>query len=205
MSKDLEININNNSGREERVFTFENIELRKTKDDKPQLVGHAAVFNQLSEDLGGFRERIYKGAFTKTIQEADIRALFNHEAMYILGRNKSKTLHLEEDNNGLWIEITPPDNQLIRDLVLSPIERGDIDQMSFGFKKVKDNWIEENELIIRNLYEVKLFDVAPVTFPAYVNTDIAVREFRSLYAVNIDLKKQNLINLLKKKLQIAEI
>lgn len=153
------------------------VELR-AEDDAPVLVGHAAVFNSLSEEMWGFRERIEKGAFRKTIQEADVRALFNHDPNFVLGRTKAKTLELSEDETGLLTRITPPDTQWATDLVKS-IKRGDIDQMSFGFKVIKDEWEEdfdtEPPMFTRTLKEVRLYDVSPVTFPAYSDTDVSVR------------------------------
>jgi len=160
------------------------IELRVEGGDSPKIVGHAAVFNKWSEDLGGFREKIAPGAFTKTISEGDVRALFNHDPNFVLGRNKAGTLSLEEDKKGLKVSIDPPDTQWARDLTTS-IERGDINQMSFGFRTVKDQWTtpktgNENK---RELLEVELFDVSPVTFPAYPQTDVGVR--------SIDLDEMN--------------
>lgn len=144
-------------------------------NDEGKLIGYASVFNQWSDDLGGFREKVRPGAFSKTIKEADIRALFNHEANYVLGRNKSGTLALEEDNKGLLVTIDPPETQWAKDLSTS-IRRGDIDQMSFSFKTVRDEWNDEDRNDIkRELVEVRLFDVSPVTYPAYPQTSIAVR------------------------------
>lgn len=141
------------------------------------LVGHAAVFNQLSEDLGGFREQVAPGAFAETIRVNDIRALFNHNPDYILGRNVSGTLRMEEDNTGLRIEIDVPDTQIGRDLMIS-VNRGDVSQMSFGFSVLPDgsSWSEDQSgTTIRTLRSVRLFDVSPVVYPAYPQTDIAVR------------------------------
>ena len=83
---------------------------------------------------------------------------------------------MREDEQGLYVEIDPPDTQVARDLVTS-IERGDISQMSFGFQTIKDSWeTEENAAKdLRTLEKVKLWDVSPVTFPAYQETDVAVR------------------------------
>ncbi len=152
------------------------IELRVEGGDSPKIVGHAAVFGKWSEDLGGFREKIAPGAFSKTIGEGDIRALFNHDPNYVLGRNTSGTLTLEEDKKGLKVSIEPPDTQWARDLTTS-IERGDINQMSFGFRTVKDQWTtpKDGNDVKRELLEVELFDVSPVTFPAYPQTDVGVR------------------------------
>ena len=93
---------------ERRQFPMTEIRVsRATDDSAPMLAGHAAVFNTLSEDLGGFREIIAPGAFTKTLKDADVRALFNHDRNIVLGRNIAGTLRLAEDKNGLAIEIDP--------------------------------------------------------------------------------------------------
>lgn len=139
-----------------------------------KISGYAAVFEKLSEDLGYFREKIQPGAFKNTIKADDIRALWNHDSNYILGRNRSGTLSMSEDDHGLKIEIDPPDAQWARDLMTS-IERGDVDQMSFGFRTITDSWQLVDGEDIRTLIEVKLFDVSPVTFPAYPDTEVGLR------------------------------
>ncbi len=142
---------------------------------KRKIVGYAAVFNKLSQNLGMFREKIRPGAFAKTIQESDIRALVDHMPEKIIGRTKNKTLTLAEDEHGLRVEINPPATSYANDLVAS-IDRGDIDQMSFGFRTIKDEWDETDPKdLVRTLVEVKLFDVSPVTFPAYTQTSVSVR------------------------------
>ena len=89
--------------------TFEVTELRvHDEDGVKKLRGHAAVFNVLSEGLGWFREKIDPGAFAESIGKDDIRALWNHNTDLVLGRNKSSTLELHEDETGLAIVITPP-------------------------------------------------------------------------------------------------
>jgi hypothetical protein len=159
---------------EKEIRCFD-VELRVTEGEKPHIQGHAAVFNQWSEDLGGFREKIRPGAFKKTLKEADVRALFNHDANYVLGRNKSGTLTLSEDDTGLAIDIDPPDTTWANDLKVS-MQRGDVNQMSFGFQTVKDEWNNEDKTNIeRELVEVKLFDVSVVTYPAYPQTNAQVR------------------------------
>jgi len=159
----------------ERRINVCNMEIRAAADGEPtRLVGYAAVFGELSDNLGDFREKIAPGAFAKSLG-GDVRALFNHDPNLILGRTKAKTLSLREDQRGLLVEITPPDTQVARDLAES-IRRGDVDQMSFGFRTKKDDWEEDAKGdIIRTLIEVDIFDVSPVTFPAYPTTEIAVR------------------------------
>lgn len=162
---------------ERRTVTLDELRVDRAADKPPKIVGHAAVFNQLSEDLGGFREQIAPGAFEEAIKTDDVRALWNHNPDHILGRNRSKTLSLAEDARGLFIEIEPPDTQIARDLMVS-MERGDITQMSFGFS-VRPNgqdWAKDDDgRVIRTLKRLRLFDVSPVTFPAYPQTDVAVR------------------------------
>ncbi len=168
--------------RETRTFTVTGLKIEKREGKSSRLVGHAAVFNSLSEDLGGFREQIVPGAFREAIEKDDVRALFNHDSNYVLGRNMSGTLKLAEDVRGLAIEIDMPDNATIRDLVGAPIERGDVSQMSFGFS-VRPNgqdWAKNDAgQVVRTLKNLRLFDVSPVTFPAYSATDVAVRELRA--------------------------
>ena len=165
--------------RERRLFTVQ--ELRVAKDGKRTISGHAAVFNKDSAPMYGFVERVAEGAFTQTIKEDDVRALFNHDPNIILGRNVAGTLRLAEDKTGLAVEIDPPDTQAARDLIVS-LERGDITQMSFGFTTRKDEWVYDkvNDLTTRTLLDCQLFDVSPVTFPAYPDTDVSVRSLQEI-------------------------
>ena len=153
-------------------------ELRAKADDTaPKLAGYAALFNTASDDLGGFTEVIMPGAFKNAIPRSDIRALFNHDPNFVMGRNKAGTLTVAEDKRGLSMEVTPPDVQWVRDLLVS-VERGDIDQMSFGFRVAKggDEWLYTDDAVTRTITEIEeLFDVAVVTYPAYPDTDVAVR------------------------------
>lgn len=149
-------------------------ELRMDGEGGKLMMGHAAVFNQKSLPMFGFQEQVMAGAFKKTIRESDIRALWNHNPDRVLGRNKSGTLELDEDKKGLAVKITPPETQWANDLRES-IRRKDVSQMSFGFRTIKDSWHMEDGIPTRNLEEVRLFDVSPVTYPAYPTTDISVR------------------------------
>lgn len=158
---------------ERRAFPLTEVRIDRRQGEPVRLTGHAAVFNKLSEELWGFRERIKPGAFAKTLGN-DVRALWNHDANHVLGRTTAKTLTLREDEVGLAVEILLPDTQTGRDLAVS-IERGDVSQMSFAFRTITDRWNTENGETIRTLEEVELFDVSPVTFPAYPDTDVAVR------------------------------
>jgi len=156
---------------ERRAFP---IEFRIEDGEKPKIKGYAAVFDKWSDNLGGFREKIAPGAFKKTLKEADVRALFNHDPNVVLGRTSNGTLLLREDDKGLYMEIEPPDTADARDL-MTLIARGDVDQASFAFKAVKDAWELEPNPPERTLVELGLFDVSPVTYPAYPQTTVDVR------------------------------
>lgn len=165
----------------ERRTTTYKVELRGEGDEAKKIVGVAAVFNQLSQDLGGFVEQIAPGAFDDSMDDADTRGLLNHDSSLMLGRNKT-TMSLSVDDIGLRYEIEPPDTTVGRD-TSELLERGDIDQSSFGFNIEKDHWDERDDgTIVRTILKVgRLWDVSPVTFPAYTQTDAA---FRSLEAFN---------------------
>ena len=144
-------------------------------ENRPRITGHAAVFNSLSAPLWGFRETIAPGAFKDAIEKSDVRALLNHDSNFILGRKKSGTLKLWEDERGLAVDIDPPGTHWANDLLVS-IGRGDIDQMSFGFTVGEDRWETIDGESRRTILRVdELFDVSPVTFPAYPETDMALR------------------------------
>lgn len=162
----------------ERRF-FPATELRVQADESgKRIAGYAAMFNSDSQDLGGFVERIAPGAFSDALETSDIRALFNHDPNFVLGRKQSGSLEVREDEKGLWMEVTPPDTQWARDLMVS-IERGDISQMSFAFRLAKggDEWEKNGEgPMLRTIKRVQeIADVSPVTYPAYTDTSVAVR------------------------------
>lgn len=161
---------------ERRTFPAARLNIEERRHGGARLVGHAAVFNAVSENLGGFREQIAPGAFRSSIGRDDIRALFNHDPNFVLGRNGAGTLRLAEDGHGLAIEIDLPDTTVVRDLIVAPIRRGDINQMSFGFRTIRDHWAEDASAgSLRTLLEVDLYDVSAVTFPAYPQTSISAR------------------------------
>lgn len=166
--------------REVRQF-LSAIAVEKRADKGPLIRGHGAVFNKLSENLGGFREVIAPGAFDDCLQD-DVRGLIGHDDVLILGRTSAKTLRIGVDAEGLTYEIDPPDTTYARDLLVS-LERGDIRESSFGFRVARggDDWDEdENGVLIRTIRKVaRLYDVSPVTFPAYPDTDVAKRSMQS--------------------------
>ena len=152
------------------------MELRLTgDDDTPVLEGHIAVFDKLSADLGGFREKIEPGAFADSLKRDDIRALWNHQTDLVLGRVKSGTLELSEDKQGLAFKNQPPDTTWFRDRMVS-LKRKDVTGASFGFITESDKWEGKGEKQIRTLLKLRLIEVSPgVTFPAYPQTKVAMR------------------------------
>ena len=200
-----------NNKTEKRFF---NIETRITKRAKKNIVtGHAAIFGQLSEDLGGFKEKIKVGAFDGVLKN-DVRAFFNHDPNFLLARTTSGTLKLAVDKVGLSYSFEVPDTTAGRDLVIS-MERGDITQSSFAFMVEKDSWSEQDGQEIRTIEKVgRLFDVSPVSIPAYpqANDLVVAKRSRMTYKDKTKMKKENewqkqtdllklKINILKRKLK----
>jgi len=164
-----------------RRMIFDAQELRaenKEGEGLPEILGYAALFN-VSTDLGYGTESIAQGAFTESLQRGDdVRALFNHDPNLILGRTKARTLALVEDLKGLKVRISPPETTLGKDLVKS-IERGDISQMSFGFYiDAEDVSYSDDSKPHFTIVRASLFDVSPVTFPAYEQTSISLTQLR---------------------------
>ena len=183
------------NGVERRCFEADELRVMMTEGDglgPKMIVGHAAVFNRVAE-LGWFREQIAPGAFADAIGRDDVRALMNHDPNLVLGRNRAKTLRMTEDARGLAVEIDPPDTSYAQDLMVS-IQRGDISQMSFGFQAVKDSWDRSDpENPLRTLMQVRLFDVSPVTFPAYADTDVAARSMEAWVATQPQIIRRTII------------
>lgn len=148
----------------------------RTGENGRTIGGYAAIFNSVADIGGFFREQIAPGAFESAL-DGDVRALFDHDTAHVLGRTKSGTLRLAEDDKGLAVEIDLPDTSIARDLAAS-MERGDIDGMSFGFRVTKQEWDESGEIPLRTIREVELFEVSVVTFPAYTDTEAALRCLR---------------------------
>ena len=158
---------------ERRTYTVRDVEAR-SEDGQMRLSGYAAVFNEASVPLP-FREQIAPGAFRKTLQETpDVRLLINHEGLP-LARTKNGTLTLVEDEIGLRFDADLPDTTEARDLY-TLIQRGDVDQMSFAFRVIRQKWSQDRDE--RTLTEVSLADgdVSVVTYPAYPATTVEARE-----------------------------
>ena len=148
----------------------------------PKIIGYPIMFNQLSDDLGGFREQIDNRTFDRNLSEIragnrNVYALFNHDALWALADIESGRLKLTKDDNGIHMEAEPVVTPL-NDHVIKLIAAKVIKRMSFGFLMVKDTWNSSNpKRIIRTLLDADLLDVSPVTFPAYPQTSVKVRDY----------------------------
>ena len=150
----------------------------QTRDDGGELriEGYFAVFNSIYQIWDGAEEMIAPGAFSNTLAD-DIRALIDHETMYVLGRNTAGTLELRQDERGLWgsVLINPNDQDAMN--LYARVQRGDVSQCSIGFEIIR----EESEVFpdgkIRwTIEEIKLYEVSVCTFPAYSETSVKARK-----------------------------
>jgi HK97 family phage prohead protease len=184
---------------EKRSIAYSNLELRASNDGKT-LVGYAAVFDSPSEPLP-WTEYVRSGAFRKTINDgADVRLLIDHEGIP-LARTRSGTLKLQEDEVGLRVEAQLDETNPDAARVMSALKRGDLSQMSFAFRTVKDSWSENRT--VRDLKEVQLFDVSVVTYPAYEQT---VAELRRAKHTNPDtVSTASPMTLRKRQIQLRQM
>ena len=160
---------------------FQGVQLRAevAQPDAPRVVrGYAAMFNERTMLWPGVYEEIAPEFFVD-VMEDDVRALKNHDSNYLLGRTKSGTLRIAYDEKGLMYDYDSPDSSYARDLLVS-IDRGDLDQSSFGFwpdyEHMEVSTLPDGSTLIRQKRAVKLYDVSPVTFPAYEGTSVRSAE-----------------------------
>jgi HK97 family phage prohead protease len=177
----------------ERRFHTGVVEIRSADGQPSKVRGYAAVFGKRSSNLGSedyqFFEIINRGAFDDVLKD-DVRALFNHDPNFILARSRdgAGTLSIGSDETGLWYEFTPPDTNAGRDLAES-LKRGDVDQSSFAFTLTSEGqkWEETREgdktVVVRTISKVaRLYDVSPVTYPAYPDASVALRSHEEFVA-----------------------
>ena len=150
----------------------------KTREDGEELriEGYFAVFNSNYDIWPGASESVAPGAFSKTLGD-DIRALIDHETMYVLGRNSAGTLELREDSHGLWgsVLINPNDQDAMN--LYARVQRGDVNQCSFGFDILdEETEYREDGSVHWTIKEVKLYEVSVCTFPAYAETSVQARK-----------------------------
>jgi len=160
---------------ERRTVGFGAAEIRLADGDKPKLDGYAAKYGVWT-DILGFRERIKAGAFDESLKTSDPRGLKNHDPNLLLGRHSSGTLRLKSNTVGLRFEIDVPDTTTGRDTV-EEVRRGDLSGCSFAFTVAEDDWkYFDDKPSERTIVRIgSLFDVGPVTYPAYEDTSVSVR------------------------------
>lgn len=161
-----------------RTYPLDDVELRQAAKGPGTLVGHAAIYNALSEELWpGVREIIRPGAFDASLNRGDeVVALFNHDVSLLLGRRSAGTLRLREDDRGLVYEIMLPDTTAGRD-VATLVARGDLRHSSFAFIP---ELVRAYTQGISEVVRARLLDVSPVVYPAYPQTDVTLARMARL-------------------------
>ncbi|WP_341210682.1 HK97 family phage prohead protease [Sphingomonas paucimobilis] len=177
-------------GRETRAIITP-LELRAAAEGSVRTgVGYAALFDTWTDIGGMWRERIAPGAFTKSLQERDVLALHSHDSGRVVGRLGADTLILREDAKGLAFENPLPDTNDGRDLIVQ-LDRGDIAGMSIGFVSVRSEWDETKDMTERTILEALLFEITYTAYPAYRDTEVALR---SLELVRDERRDHNRAN-----------
>lgn len=186
--------------REMRTFDITELKTRDGTEAQPVLItGYASVFNSKTNIGDFFEEVIAPGAFARSLSEnGDIRALFNHDWNNVLGRTKSGTLRLEEDERGLKFEVELPNTTVARDLAES-MRRGDINQCSFGFFPTEETWDYSVEPVKRTINEVELFEISVVSIPAYEDTEVSLVRSKEIDK-EVEMRMQ-ILNKIKKSLE----
>ena len=164
------------SDKEVRTFDIKGLEVRDAANDDfiGQIGGYAVVFNEPSEDLGGFIEYVLPNAFDG-VDLSDVLALYNHDFGSLLGRSSANTLSLEVDDKGLHFTLDIPDTTLGHDVYVN-IRAGNLKGMSFGFTVETDTWLTDTTgLPQRTISQVgSLYEVSVVGMPAYQETNVNV-------------------------------
>lgn len=166
-----------------------------TREDGEELriEGYFAVFNSNYQIASGLSESVAPGAFSDTLGD-DVRALIDHETMFVLGRNRAGTLELREDSHGLWgsILINPNDQDAMN--LYSRVQRGDVNQCSFGFDILDEETEFNDENVHWTIKKVKLYEVSVCTFPAYAETNVQARqaEYQEIQERKLEKARQEL-------------
>lgn len=187
---------------------FYSVELRATEDKESRTVeGYAAVFNSDSELIyGSFIERISPGAFADVLND-DAVALFNHDPNLILARNKVN-MTLKQDDKGLLYRFDAPNTTAGNDL-LENLRNGNVKTSSFGFTIAEEKWTyseDRSKPSIRTITKIKrLYDVSPVTYPAYPDTSVAQRSFQSIVEAEELKAKKYLVEVMQRKHELFKL
>jgi HK97 family phage prohead protease len=159
----------------------------REEDNELKIEGYFAVFNSIYQIFDDLSESVAPGAFDDTLGD-DIRALINHDSSLVLGRNTAHTLDLRQDEHGLWgsITINPNDQDAMN--LYARVQRGDVDQCSFGFDILSEDYdVREDGSVHWTIKKVRLYEVSVCTFPAYEETNVKARS-----AQRDEIKKRSL-------------
>lgn len=189
-----------------RYFAVKNLEIREVKqagtdEEIKTVAGYVVKFNERSELIWDeFYEKVGAGAFSRSLKENTVKALWNHDSNLVLGSTKSNTLRLREDTLGLYFELDLPNSDLGKNSY-ETIKRGDVDGVSFGFEVRNDSWayLQEEDVYERTLLDVDLREISPTPFPAYESSSQVAVTQRSMEQANIKTKEQRNIEKLKKQ------
>lgn len=152
--------------------------------------GYALKFNTESRNLGGFTETISKDALNG-VDLSDVRCFLDHDSSKLLGRTSSGTLKLSVDEIGLHFRCALPNTSVGRD-AMELVQRGDLNQCSFGFTVEKDKWTKGESMMTRSINQIgSIFEISLVSIPAYDDTDVRVAT-RSMESATNELEKQKL-------------
>lgn len=150
-------------------------ETRAEENGKKYISGYFAVFNSEYEIWPGAVETVADTAFDEALSD-DIRCLIDHETRLVLGRNKANTLTLKADSRGLWGEVEINENDQDAVNLYERVKRGDVDQCSFGFDILDEEFEDREDTVKWTIKKVKLYEVSIVTFPAYEDTSVSARK-----------------------------
>lgn len=162
--------------------------------------GYFSVFNSNYHIFEGATESIAETAFDGALSD-DIRCLIDHDTRLVLGRTKANTLTLKTDSRGLWgeVKINPNDQDAVN--LYERVKRGDVDQCSFGFDILEEEFEDRGTSVHWTIKKVKLYEVSVVTFPAYTDTSVSARknDLNTIKERALEVDKDRLLNKLKKR------
>ena len=183
-----------------RTFDITNLQTRSEENGSRVVTGYAAVFESPTLLWDDLEESIAKGAFSNALKSSDVRCLFDHDWGKVLGRTKSGTLKLEEDERGLKFEVELPKTTVADDLMES-MARGDINQCSFGFWPTKETWDYNSTPVRRTVEEVELYEVSIVSLPAYQDTEASLSRSKMKQGFE---RRKGIINKINRALSTQE-
>lgn len=172
-----------------------------TTEENPKIEGYFSVFGDIYDMGYGLTESVDRHAFDETIA-GDVRALVDHDTAKVLGRTSAHTLDLKVDEHGLWgsIDVNPNDTDAMN--LYARVQRGDVNQCSFGFEILDETTeFRENGDIHWTINKVKLYEVSVCTFPAYESTSVSARskDAEELRKRQLDAWKEQMKKKLKKE------